>query len=49
MAYPDADRLGLNEEGIVRTDYMETDHYRVMKNFMNNHEGMLRQLLSRPT
>ncbi|MFK7859970.1 MAG: AAA family ATPase [Granulosicoccus sp.] len=49
MAYPDADILVLGDDGIVKTDYKETDHYRVMKSFMNNPEGMVRQLLEPPT
>lgn len=45
MGYPDADILVLGEEGIVKTDYKETEHFRVMKSFINNPEGMLRELL----
>lgn len=48
MAYPEADILVLGEDGIVKTDYKETDHYRVMKSFINNPEGMLRHLLAPP-
>lgn len=49
MAYPEADILVLSEDGIVKTGYKETEHYRVMKSFMSNPEGMLQQLLASPT
>ena len=45
MAYPDAEILVLGEKGLVKTAYEDTEHYQVMKSFMNNHEGMLRELL----
>lgn len=45
MAYPDADILVLGENGIVKTEYKETEHYTVMKSFISNPEGMLKQLL----
>jgi len=45
MAYPDAEILVLGEKGLVKTAYEDTEHYHVMKSFMNNHEGMLRELL----
>ncbi|MFK7890664.1 MAG: AAA family ATPase, partial [Granulosicoccus sp.] len=41
MAYPEADILVLGEDGIVKTDYKETEHFQVMKNFISNPEGML--------
>lgn len=49
MAYPEADILVLGENGIVKTDYEETEHYQVMKSFIGNRERMLRQLLASHT
>lgn len=45
MAYPDAEILVLGEEGIVSTEYKDTEHFQVMKSFINNPESMIRQLL----
>jgi len=45
MAYPDAEILVLGEKGLVKTAYEDTEHYQVMRSFMNNHEGILRELL----
>jgi predicted ATPase len=44
MSYPDADILELNEEGIRRTTYKETDHYMITKNFIEKPERMYRHL-----
>ncbi len=49
MAFPDADILVLGEEGIVKTDYKDTEHYQITKSFINNPDGMLQQLLASPT
>lgn len=46
MAYPEAEILTLGENGLVKTDYEETEHYQVTKGFMNNRASMLRELLS---
>jgi len=46
MAYPDADILVLSENGLEKTDYEETEHYLVMKSFLTNREGMLKELLA---
>ncbi len=46
MAYPEADILVLGDTGLMKMEYEETEHFRVMKSFMDNREGMLRQLLS---
>ncbi len=46
MAYPNAFIYLLSEDGIERTDYTETEHYIVMKNFINNYEKMLGILMS---
>jgi len=45
MAYPDASIFVLDEDGIETTDYTDTEHYQITKQFMNNHGGMLDQLL----
>ena len=45
MAYPDADILTFSEEGIHQTDYRDTEHYQVTKNFLDNPEKMLHYLL----
>ena len=45
MAFPDAQVLELSEAGIRRVDYRETAHFQTMKYFLNNPEGMLRELL----
>ena len=45
MAFPDARVLELSETGIRPVDYRETAHFRTMKYFLNNPEGMLRELL----
>jgi len=46
MAYPEADILVLGENGIEKTHYEETEHYQVMKSFINNRDGMLKELLA---
>ncbi|MFK8079074.1 MAG: AAA family ATPase [Granulosicoccus sp.] len=45
MAYPEADILVLGDNGIARTEYRDTEHFQLMKHFMNNPEGMVEQLL----
>ncbi len=45
MAYPGADVLELREDGIFRTDYRETEHYRITRQFLEAPERMLRYLL----
>ena len=49
MAYPDADILVLDETGIMKTEYTDTEHFRVMKSFINNPDGMLKELLNSPS
>ncbi len=44
MAYPNAQIYNI-ENGYMPIDYKETEHYRVVKNFVNNTEGMLSILL----
>lgn len=46
MAYPDARILKLNESGIEECSLEETDHFIIMKEFINNREIMLRELLA---
>lgn len=45
MAYPDSLIYQLTGEGIRRVELEETDHYVIMKEFLNNREKMLRELL----
>lgn len=45
MAYPDACIYQLKGDGIVHVEYTETEHYAVMKSFLNGHERMLDILL----
>jgi predicted ATPase len=46
MAYPDAWIYSLDEDGIRRIPYEETEHYQVTRDFLNNHEMMLNILLA---
>lgn len=45
LAYPDADIYVLTDGYIRKTPYRETEHYMVTKQFLNNTENLLRQLL----
>jgi len=45
MAYPDADIYQIDETGLVRTDYEETEHFVVTKAFLGNRERELAMLL----
>lgn len=45
MAYPDSLMYQLTPDGIEETTLEETDHYIIMKEFVNRREGMLRELL----
>jgi predicted ATPase len=36
MAYPDAYIYACSPSGIEQIDYYETEHYRVMRNFITN-------------
>ncbi|CAM3719143.1 AAA family ATPase [Marinicrinis lubricantis] len=45
MAYPDSILYYLTTEGIEVRIFEETDHYMVMKEFLNHKEKMLRELL----
>jgi len=44
LAYPEADIYEI-KEGIRKVSYEETEHYKVMRDFINNREKMLRILL----
>ncbi len=46
MAYPDADIYLLDENGIKKTRYEETEHYQIMKQFLNNTQRMIDMLFS---
>jgi predicted ATPase len=45
MAYPDAIIYEINETGIARTDYTETENYNLSLHFINNHQKMVDLLL----
>ena len=45
MAYPDADIYQIDESGLVRTAYEETEHFLVMKAFLGNPGRQLALLL----
>ncbi|SEU18679.1 Predicted ATPase [Paenibacillus sp. NFR01] len=45
MSYPGADILLLEEGGLRRVDLEETEHYAITRSFLNDREGMLRELL----
>ncbi len=44
LAYPDADIFTLDENGIKLTQYEETEHYVVTRQFLNNPQKMIRYL-----
>lgn len=46
MAYPDSKILLFSESGISPINYIETDHYRITKSFLNNTETLLGNLFS---
>lgn len=45
MAYPDSIIYKIDEEGINKVEYEETEHYLITKQFINNREVMLKELL----
>lgn len=45
MAYPDSRIYQLTPDGIAETTLEETEHFIIMKEFVNNRERMLRELL----
>ena len=46
MAYPDAWLYQITSEGLIRTEYRETEHYIVAKRFLNDPKTQLDRLLS---
>ena len=46
MAYPHAHIYLLTDKGMKRVRYEETEHFRVTRDFLNQHEKMVRYLLS---
>ncbi len=45
LAYPNAKIVLLDGSGLSEVRYEDTEHYAVTKNFLNNHQRMLRHLL----
>jgi len=45
MAYPEATIMLLDEGGMREVKYEETEHYTVMRDFLNHREAMLRELM----
>ncbi|HEX2080780.1 MAG TPA: AAA family ATPase [Longimicrobium sp.] len=46
MGYPGADILLLDEDGIHRVEYEDTEHYFITREFLLNRERMLKELFS---
>lgn len=46
LSYPYSTIYQLNEDGITQVDYHQTEQFRVTKEFLNNHENILKQLLN---
>lgn len=46
MAYPESKIIQLSEEGLEETTLEETNHYQMMKQFMENRERMLHHLFN---
>jgi len=44
MAYPEALIYTLAGSGLVQTDYEDTEHFTITRQFLNNPDGMLRHL-----
>lgn len=45
MAYPNAQILLIDEDGLQPVEYTETEHYRVTKHFLNHYERFLKELI----
>ncbi|BBB90711.1 MAG TPA: AAA family ATPase [Methylomusa anaerophila] len=45
MAYPDAAILQFNQNGFTEVEYEQTDHFLIMKDFINNPQKMLKILM----
>ena len=41
MAYPNAEIFLLSEDGINKTQYIDTEHYQTTKRFINDSERMI--------
>jgi predicted ATPase len=48
LAYPNALIYQLDEEGIHKVNYEDTEHFRLTKYFLDNHEEMTRTLMGNP-
>lgn len=46
MSYPNASILEISEKGIAVTEYEKTEHYMIMKEFINNYPRMLKVLMA---
>lgn len=46
MSYPHASILEVSEKGIAVTEYEKTEHYVIMKEFINNYPRMLKVLMA---
>jgi len=46
MAYPEAWIYRLNEDGITRTTYEETEHFKTTRDFLNNYKMMIEVLFT---
>ncbi len=46
MSYPGASLFELNEKGFEKTDYKDTEHYRITKDFIDKPEVMYRHLFT---
>ncbi len=46
MGYPDAAIFLVNDEGIAKVSYKETEHYRLTKRFLDNRQDILDELLN---
>ena len=44
MAYPGAFVYEIGDHGIARTEYRDTDHFRLTRSFVENPDGFLRHL-----
>lgn len=45
MAFPEAEVFEFSENGIEKKDYRETEHFQIMKSFLQNPERMLKIIL----
>jgi len=46
LAYPNADIFQIDETGIKKVPYRETEHYKITKSFLENPDRMLSELFS---